>query len=375
MSTLKAARADNFYYRPDGASWEEQRRRMRKTPKRPRNHFIGSTRSYAGDAGAADSTHVGADDEALEPFRRGSGRGPVIRFEMPFKVICLRCEAFIAKGVRFDAERKAVGNYFSTKIYSFLMSCQFCNNPIVIQTDPQNTDYLCKVGVRKKVETFDTADAKTLELGHDDATKQQLMSNPLFKLECMALEEEAAAKGGAAGEHVPPQTDHARTPMGDDGKRAGAKALVPASGVGRLNPRDAAIGSRDGTAAPIIDSKLDDLLRINEVNSGDWFIANSALRKKFREEKKSLKTIANFNLKLVDENEKDVQEARKITFLSQSSRIKAHFKRIIKKDSGIFSRTCASSTSGDSTIDDKRRRLQFIKHVDSKLRMSAKRMA
>ncbi|GBE62303.1 coiled-coil domain-containing 130-like protein, putative [Babesia ovata] len=372
MSTLKAARADNFYYPPDGASWEEQRRRMRKTPKRPRSHFIGSASRYAGDAGTSDSTHVGADDEALAPFRRGSGRGPVIRFEMPFKVICLKCDAFIAKGVRFDAERKAIGKYFSTTIYSFLMSCQFCNNPIVIQTDPENTDYLCKFGVRKKVETFDTADAKTVELGHDDATKQQLLSNPLFRLECMALEEEAAAKG-TAPDDVAPKIQNARTITQDDRKRVGTGALVPQSGIGRPNPRDAVTNSKDGTAAPIIDSKLDDLLKINEVNSGDWFIANSALRKKFREEKKNLKTIANFNLKLLDENEKDAQEARKITFLSQSGKIKAHFKRIIKKDSGIFSRTCASSTSGDSTIDDKRRRLQFIKHVDAKLKRSAKR--
>ena len=39
-----------------------------------------------------------------------------IRFEMPFNVRCGACEHMIAKGVRFNAEKRKVGNYYSTPI-------------------------------------------------------------------------------------------------------------------------------------------------------------------------------------------------------------------------------------------------------------------
>ncbi|GIX65602.1 cell cycle control related protein, putative [Babesia caballi] len=373
MSTLKAARADNFYYPPDGADWTEQRRRMRKTPKRARNYFRGSAVQYADSASTEDVNHAGADLGDLAPFFRGSGRGAVIRFEMPFKVVCLKCEAFIAKGVRFDAERKAVGKYFSTTIYAFLMSCQLCHNPIVIQTDPENTDYLCKVGVRKKVETFDTSDAQTAELGHDHATQQQLLSNPLFRLECMALASEAADKGaGTVTDSAPRGSDAKLVNEESRGKAVRNVPVVPTVSH-RQSARVVPPGDKGGAAPRVIDDRIDELLRINEVNNSDWYLANSALRKRFREEKKRLKPIPNFNLELVDENQKDVEEARKVTFLSQSKQIQAHFKRVIKKDSDIFSQTCASSRSGGSTLDDKRKKLQFIKHIDSRLRRRANR--
>lgn len=38
------------------------------------------------------------------------------RFEMPFNIWCGGCNSMIAKGVRFNAEKKQVGNYYSTKV-------------------------------------------------------------------------------------------------------------------------------------------------------------------------------------------------------------------------------------------------------------------
>lgn len=35
---------------------------------------------------------------------------------MPFNIWCGGCESMIAKGVRFNAEKKQVGNYYSTKV-------------------------------------------------------------------------------------------------------------------------------------------------------------------------------------------------------------------------------------------------------------------
>ena len=41
---------------------------------------------------------------------------------MPFNIWCGGCNSMIAKGVRFNAEKKQVGNYYSTKV-SFLTDC------------------------------------------------------------------------------------------------------------------------------------------------------------------------------------------------------------------------------------------------------------
>lgn len=38
------------------------------------------------------------------------------RFEMPYNIWCGGCNSMIAKGVRFNAEKKQVGNYYSTKV-------------------------------------------------------------------------------------------------------------------------------------------------------------------------------------------------------------------------------------------------------------------
>lgn len=62
---------------------------------------------------------------------------PKARFETPFNIWCLKCDRHIAKGVRFNAEKKAVGSYYSTKIWSFRMRCPSCSNEIEIQTDPK----------------------------------------------------------------------------------------------------------------------------------------------------------------------------------------------------------------------------------------------
>ena len=66
------------------------------------------------------------------------GDGSVtIRFEMPFNIWCGGCNAHIAMGVRFNAQKKQVGDYFTTPIFSFRMKCPQCPNWFEIQTDPK----------------------------------------------------------------------------------------------------------------------------------------------------------------------------------------------------------------------------------------------
>ena len=47
----------------------------------------------------------------------------------------------IGKGVRFNAEKKKVGNYYSTPVYSFTMKCPTCAGRMVIENDPKDCDY------------------------------------------------------------------------------------------------------------------------------------------------------------------------------------------------------------------------------------------
>lgn len=91
MSTLAAARADNFYfpqdYNPNGGSLKYQRKMKLKGPHKP---------------------------SRLDQYKIKSG--PKIRFETPFHVKCLQCAHMIAKGVRFNAAKKEVGQFHSTTI-------------------------------------------------------------------------------------------------------------------------------------------------------------------------------------------------------------------------------------------------------------------
>ncbi|KAL4979774.1 CWC16 protein [Aspergillus desertorum] len=76
----------------------------------------------------------------------------IVRFEMPFAVWCTTCspENIIGQGVRFNAEKKKVGNYYSTPIYSFRMKHTLCGGWIEIRTDPKNTAYIVTEGGRRR---------------------------------------------------------------------------------------------------------------------------------------------------------------------------------------------------------------------------------
>ncbi|WCJ21280.1 hypothetical protein M5689_003446 [Euphorbia peplus] len=151
MSSLAAARADNFYYPPE---WTPQQ---------------GSLNKFHGQ-------------HALRERARKIDQGIlIIRFEMPFNIWCGGCNSMIAKGVRFNAEKKQVGNYYSTKIWSFSMKAACCKQEIVIQTDPKNCEYLIISGAQKKTEDFDVEDAETFALPADE--EKGKLSDPFYRLE------------------------------------------------------------------------------------------------------------------------------------------------------------------------------------------------
>ena len=61
----------------------------------------------------------------------------VIRFELPYNIWCGGCGAHVGMGVRYNAEKSQVGNYYSTPIFKFRMKCHLCDNYFEIQTDPK----------------------------------------------------------------------------------------------------------------------------------------------------------------------------------------------------------------------------------------------
>lgn len=75
-----------------------------------------------------------------------------VRFELPFAVWCNHCkpEAIIGQGVRFNAEKKKVGNYYSTPIWSFRMKHSACGGWWEIRTDPKATEYVVVEGARRR---------------------------------------------------------------------------------------------------------------------------------------------------------------------------------------------------------------------------------
>ncbi|RPA96714.1 hypothetical protein L873DRAFT_1211238 [Choiromyces venosus 120613-1] len=78
------------------------------------------------------------------------GNTQTVRFEMPFGIFCLTCDGHIAQGVRFNAEKKKIGKYHTTPIFSFRMRHVSCSGWIEVQTDPQNTRYVVTEGAKKR---------------------------------------------------------------------------------------------------------------------------------------------------------------------------------------------------------------------------------
>lgn len=105
------------------------------------------------------------------------------RFELPFNIWCLGCERHLARGVRFNAEKKEIGKYYSTPILSFRMKCPSCSNWIEIQTDPANSEYQVTAGARKKMEEYSAEEAGIEGTRLTEEESEKLESNPFFRLE------------------------------------------------------------------------------------------------------------------------------------------------------------------------------------------------
>ena len=106
----------------------------------------------------------------------------IIRFEMPYNIWCEGCGNHIGMGVRYNAEKKKVGMYYTTPVYQFRMKCHLCDNHFEIKTDPANLDYEIVSGARRQEKRFQAEDNETV-VPDEKATINKLATDEMFKLE------------------------------------------------------------------------------------------------------------------------------------------------------------------------------------------------
>uniref|UniRef100_W5MGX8 Probable splicing factor YJU2B n=1 Tax=Lepisosteus oculatus TaxID=7918 RepID=W5MGX8_LEPOC len=230
----------------------------------------------------------------------------IIRFEMPYNIWCDGCKNHIGMGVRYNAEKKKVGNYYTTPIYRFRMKCHLCVNYIEMQTDPASCDYVIVSGACRKEERWDPADNEQI-LVTERSDKEKLETDAMFRLE----------HGGKDREKL--------------------RAAIPT------------------------------LSQIQEHQEAwrDDFQVNSALRRKFREEKKAqaeeeekdsaFRNKASLSIPLVPESEGDRKLASLLAF--QTSLSPAYEDRQQLKRREIAARSWFPSPGGESPASSALRRL------------------
>ncbi len=126
MSSLAAARADNYYV-PNNEPFVKNKKNLLKKKKRKRS---------ANNTNSEDSNAVGS----------------TIRFAMPYSGTCLQCGHFFSQGTRFYARKVECGRYLE-KIPIFRFSnfnCNSCRNEFIVETDPKNSSYVYKTGCKAR---------------------------------------------------------------------------------------------------------------------------------------------------------------------------------------------------------------------------------
>lgn len=114
-----------------------------------------------------------------------------IRFEMPYNIWCDGCKNHIGMGVRYNAEKKKVGNYYSTSVYQFRMKCHLCDNYFDIKTDPGNLDYEIVSGARRQENRWDPTQNEQI-VPETKETQRRMFDDAMFKLEHGSKDEKAA---------------------------------------------------------------------------------------------------------------------------------------------------------------------------------------
>ncbi|KAL6438571.1 hypothetical protein ACFW04_004557 [Cataglyphis niger] len=116
----------------------------------------------------------------------------IIRFEMPYNIWCDGCGNHIGMGVRYNAEKKKIGMYYSTPLYQFRMKCHLCDNHFEIKTDPANLDYVIVSGARRQENRWDPKQNEQV-VPETKEVSCRLYDDAMYKLE-HGIEDKKVAK-------------------------------------------------------------------------------------------------------------------------------------------------------------------------------------
>ncbi|KAF7327614.1 hypothetical protein MKEN_00340600 [Mycena kentingensis (nom. inval.)] len=192
---LKARHASLFPPSPSTESKMSRHRSLDAPVLPPSLKRLGSTKSSAqsdeedergDDKGIYDTSYKKRvpSKHALGDRARKLDQGILItRFELPFNIWCGTCDNHIGMGVRYNAEKKKIGNYYSTPIFSFRCKCHLCDGWFEIQTDPKNTRYVVVSGARQKYEEWDAEENGTFAKHDTGIEGQAAAPDPLASLE------------------------------------------------------------------------------------------------------------------------------------------------------------------------------------------------
>ena len=172
MSSLAAARADNFYipkdFDPKKHKSLNDYNRKKKAEKFKKRH--------------PDGKNIGGKRAKSEWVNK-------VRFECPFHVKCLSCGTMMAKGKRFNALKKPIGKYFSTTIWQFQIVCKGCPQKIIVETDPKNTEFEFRSGAKRIYRTENATDTSRIV---DLKKNKEVKDNVFIHLEHKLADEERA---------------------------------------------------------------------------------------------------------------------------------------------------------------------------------------
>ncbi|KAM5189745.1 putative splicing factor YJU2B isoform 1-T1 [Callospermophilus lateralis] len=194
----------------------------------------------------------------------------VIRFEMPYNIWCDGCKNHIGMGVRYNAEKKKVGNYYTTPIYRFRMKCHLCVNYIEMQTDPANCDYVIVSGAQRKEERWDMADNEQV-LTTEHEKKQRLEADAMFRLEHGEADRSALKKALPTLSHI----QEAQSAWKDDfalNSMLRRRFREKKKAIQEEEERDQALQAKASLAIPLVpetedDRRLASLLRFHTLDS------------------------------------------------------------------------------------------------------------
>ena len=143
MSSLAATQADGYYVPPEYYDSGQKKTKNQIEGSKGHNQFV----------------------------QRG-----VVRFELPYDGFCENCGDHVGKGTRFNAVKTKVGNYFSTPIWEFTMSCRVCAaQTFRIRTNPRERSFDYEQGIHKQVQEFDTDKAGTAGVIDTDSGSHKIV--------------------------------------------------------------------------------------------------------------------------------------------------------------------------------------------------------